>query len=51
MTDPAGLAVLEQLREMKTLEAGDIADAIVYAVSAPAHVNVAELIVVPTAQG
>ncbi|MDA0173478.1 SDR family oxidoreductase [Solirubrobacter taibaiensis] len=51
MTDPAALAVLDQLREMKTLEAGDIADAIVYAVSAPAHVNVAELIVVPTAQG
>ncbi len=51
MTDPAGLAVLEQLREMVTLEAGDIADAILYAAAAPAHVNVAELVVVPTAQG
>ena len=51
MTDPAGISVLDQLREMKTLDASDIADAILYAASAPAHVNVAELIVVPTAQG
>ncbi|MDA0184501.1 SDR family oxidoreductase [Solirubrobacter phytolaccae] len=51
MTDPAGKAVLDQLREMRTLDATDIADAILYATAAPAHVNVAELIVVPTAQG
>ena len=51
MTDPAGKAVLDQLREMRTLDATDIADAILYSVAAPAHVNVAELIVVPTAQG
>ena len=51
MTDPAGVAVLEQLREMRTPDADDIADAILYAASAPSHVNVAELIVVPTAQG
>lgn len=51
MTDPTGIAELEQLREMKTLAAGDIADAILYAAAAPAHVNVAELVVVPTAQG
>lgn len=51
MTDPAGKAVLDQLREMRTLDASDIADAILYAAAAPAHVNVAELIIVPTAQG
>jgi len=51
MTDPAGKAVLDQLREMRTLDPSDIADAILYATAAPAHVNVAELIIVPTAQG
>jgi NADP-dependent 3-hydroxy acid dehydrogenase YdfG len=51
MTDPTGIAELEQLRTMKTLAADDIADAILYAAAAPAHVNVAELVVVPTAQG
>ncbi|MBE2317600.1 SDR family NAD(P)-dependent oxidoreductase [Solirubrobacter sp. CPCC 204708] len=51
MSHPAGIAELERLREMKTLEAGDIAEAILYAAAAPAHVNLAELVVVPTAQG
>jgi NADP-dependent 3-hydroxy acid dehydrogenase YdfG len=51
MTDPVGRAVLDELRKMKALAADDIADAILYAAAAPAHVNVAELIVVPTAQG
>ena len=38
-------------RLLEILKSEDIADAIGYAVSAPARVNVAELIVVPTAQG
>jgi NADP-dependent 3-hydroxy acid dehydrogenase YdfG len=33
------------------LPAGDIADAIAFAVAAPPRMNVAELIVLPTAQG
>jgi len=52
MTDPAGREVVERMRrEIGSLEPGDIADAIAFAVSAPPRVNVAELIVVPTAQG
>jgi NADP-dependent 3-hydroxy acid dehydrogenase YdfG len=37
--------------EVGPLPAGDIADAIAFAVAAPPRVNVAELIVLPTAQG
>jgi NADP-dependent 3-hydroxy acid dehydrogenase YdfG len=52
MQDVAGRAVLEQLREqIPSLEPADIADAIAYAAAAPPRVNIAELIVVPTAQG
>ena len=36
---------------IETLRASDIADAIAWGVAAPARMNVAELIVVPTAQG
>ncbi|KOU69262.1 short-chain dehydrogenase [Streptomyces sp. MMG1533] len=36
---------------LRPLAAGDIADAIAFAVAAPAHVNVAELVVVPVEQG
>lgn len=45
----------EQLDEwrssMKILEPGDIAEAIAFATSVPARINVAELILVPTPQG
>jgi NADP-dependent 3-hydroxy acid dehydrogenase YdfG len=51
MTHPDSIAMLDQLRQMKTLQAADIADAIGFAVSAPAHVNIAELVVLPTQQG
>ena len=52
MTDAAGREVVERMRrEIGSLAPGDIADAIAFAVSAPPRVNVAELIVVPTAQG
>ncbi|PXX69180.1 NADP-dependent 3-hydroxy acid dehydrogenase YdfG [Nocardia tenerifensis] len=45
----AGLA--EWRAGLETLVAGDIADAIAYAVAAPHRMNVAEMIVVPTQQG
>jgi NADP-dependent 3-hydroxy acid dehydrogenase YdfG len=51
-TDPAAREMLAGMRtQITTLEAGDIADAIAFATSAPTRMNVAELIVVPTAQG
>lgn len=37
-------------KQITLLEASDIADAVVFAVQAPAHVNVAELFVLPTEQ-
>ena len=52
MSHEAGREMLEGLRQqLAALEPDDIADAIAYAVAAPPRVNVAELIVVPTAQG
>ncbi|MGW4092622.1 SDR family oxidoreductase [Nocardia sp. NPDC004750] len=36
---------------IEILEPGDIADAIAYAVEVPRHVNIAEIVVVPTQQG
>jgi NADP-dependent 3-hydroxy acid dehydrogenase YdfG len=52
MSDAAGREVLATMRtRMRSLDAADIAAAIAFAVAAPAHVNVAELIVVPTGQG
>ncbi|MCW2986287.1 MAG: family NAD(P)-dependent oxidoreductase [Conexibacter sp.] len=52
MAHADGREMLAGMREqIRSLEPGDIADAIAYAVAAPPHVNIAELIVVPTAQG
>ncbi|MFE7744852.1 SDR family oxidoreductase, partial [Nocardia sp. NPDC057455] len=52
MRDEHQRAGLEQWRTaIEILEPGDIADAIAYAVGAPKHVNIAELVVVPTQQG
>jgi NADP-dependent 3-hydroxy acid dehydrogenase YdfG len=52
MRDDAGREVLERLRrDVPSLAPADIAGAIAFAVAAPPRVNVAELIVVPTAQG
>jgi NADP-dependent 3-hydroxy acid dehydrogenase YdfG len=52
MAHDAGREMLAGMRQqIASLEPGDIADAIAYAVAAPPRVNVAELIVVPTAQG
>lgn len=52
MQHEAGKAVLEQLRSVvEPLPPADVADAIAFAVAAPARVNLAELIVLPTRQG
>jgi NADP-dependent 3-hydroxy acid dehydrogenase YdfG len=50
-TNPLAKAAIEDMREKTTpLEAEDIAEAIFYAVSQPARVNVNEILVRPTAQ-
>ncbi|MGK8500869.1 SDR family oxidoreductase [Nocardia asiatica] len=52
MRDEQQRAGLEQWRTaIKILEPGDIAAAIAYTVGVPQHVNIAELVVVPTQQG
>lgn len=52
MQDEQQRAGLEEWRTaIKILESADIADAIAYTVGAPRHVNIAELVVVPTQQG
>lgn len=55
ITDAQMSSELSDLRDTvgdaNMLQAADLADAITYTVSAPAHVNVAELVVVPTVQG
>ena len=51
ITDAGYRAQMEQLKKQMTfLKPGDIADAILYALQAPNHVDVAELFVMPTAQ-
>ena len=50
-TTPAARSSSACAREIESLAPGDIADAIAFAVAAPPRVNIAELIVVPTAQG
>lgn len=51
MTDPAGREVLETLLETITpLEPADVAAAVLAAVAAPPSVNIAEIVIVPTAQ-
>jgi NADP-dependent 3-hydroxy acid dehydrogenase YdfG len=52
MVDAEGRETLETLRrEVGPIPAGDIAEAIAWSAAAPARVNVAQLIVLPTAQG
>ena len=41
---------IEASRKMEALQAHDIADAIMYAVQAPLHVNVNEILIRPTQQ-
>jgi NADP-dependent 3-hydroxy acid dehydrogenase YdfG len=51
-TNPIVVDALEKAREAtgKVLEAEDIAEGILYAVGSPEHVNVGELLIVPTRQ-
>jgi NADP-dependent 3-hydroxy acid dehydrogenase YdfG len=51
-TNPAVLEQVEKMREQigEVLEAEDIANAIVYAVSAPQRVNINEVLIRPTGQ-
>jgi NADP-dependent 3-hydroxy acid dehydrogenase YdfG len=51
-TDPAVIAAAERFAQQmgKQLEAGDIADAIVYALAQPQHVSINEVLVRPTGQ-
>jgi 3-hydroxy acid dehydrogenase/malonic semialdehyde reductase len=37
-------------RGYEPLQAGDVADAVLYIINAPEHVNIQELIIIPTAQ-
>ncbi|MER7986770.1 SDR family oxidoreductase [Streptomyces noursei] len=52
MRDSAMQTTLARMRaDLKPLTADDIADALAFAVAAPPHVNIAELVVVPVQQG
>ncbi|MBZ0114706.1 MAG: SDR family oxidoreductase, partial [Thermoanaerobaculia bacterium] len=50
ITDPEVETMFAAYNQMKKLEAEDIARAILYAVVQPAHVNVSEVLVMPSAQ-
>jgi NADP-dependent 3-hydroxy acid dehydrogenase YdfG len=51
MRDPVGRQMLEQLRAtVPPLDPADVATAVVSAVAAPPSVNLAEIVIVPTAQ-
>ena len=50
ITDEALEKYVERTKQMEALQAEDIADAIVFAVQAPSHVNVNEILIRPTTQ-
>jgi NADP-dependent 3-hydroxy acid dehydrogenase YdfG len=50
ITDKALEKYVERTKQMEALHAEDIADAIVFAVQAPSHVNVNEILIRPTTQ-
>jgi NADP-dependent 3-hydroxy acid dehydrogenase YdfG len=50
ITDKALEKYVEKTKQMEALQAEDIADAIVFAVQAPSHVNVNEMLIRPTTQ-
>jgi len=50
ITDESMSRFIEASKKMETLQAYDIADAIMYAVQAPLHVNVNEILIRPTQQ-
>ena len=50
ITDESLQGFIENAKKMETLQAEDIANAILYAVESPSHVNVNEVLIRPTAQ-
>jgi NADP-dependent 3-hydroxy acid dehydrogenase YdfG len=50
ITDESLKAFVEMSKKMEALRAEDIANAILYAVESPAHVNVNEILIRPTTQ-
>ena len=50
ITDESMTGFIQATKDMETLRSDDIANAILYAVQAPRHVNVNEILVRPTAQ-
>ena len=50
ITDESLQGFIENAKKMETLQAKDIANAILYAVESPSHVNVNEVLIRPTAQ-
>jgi len=50
ITDESLQAFVENTKKMQTLQASDIANAIVFAVESPPHVNVNEILIRPTTQ-
>ena len=50
ITDESLQGFIENAKKMKTLQAEDIANAILYAVESPSHVNVNEVLIRPTTQ-
>lgn len=50
ITDEAMSSFIEQRKKMRTLQARDIADAILFALQAPSHVNVNEVLIRPVEQ-
>jgi NADP-dependent 3-hydroxy acid dehydrogenase YdfG len=50
ITDEALEKYVERTKQMEAVQAEDIADAIVFAVQAPSHVNVNEMLIRPTTQ-
>jgi len=50
ITDESLQSFVETSKKMQSLHAGDIANAILYAVESPSHVNVNEILVRPTTQ-
>ncbi len=50
ITDESLQQFVENGKKMETLQAQDIANAILYAVDSPSHVNVNEILIRPTTQ-
>ncbi|MBI5698111.1 MAG: SDR family oxidoreductase [Thaumarchaeota archaeon] len=50
ITDASLAAFVESAKKMEALQASDIANAILYAVDSPSHVNVNEILIRPTTQ-